>query len=113
MQGQSGQSQTGTRDETYDVIAVLYHALQGAENCQRYVQDASGDQELRSFFEQALNQQRQIADQAKQLLQRSLQREGGQSGSAFFGDQQGQTTQQTEGSFAGQTRGGGTGGAGF
>ncbi len=112
---QSGQAQTGTRDETYDVIAVLYHALQGAENCQVYSQDASRDEELRSFFEQAANQQRQLADQAKQLLQRSLQHEGGQSGSAFFGQQgqtSGQGTQQTEGSFTGQTGGGGTG-AGF
>ena len=30
-QGQ-GQQQTGTRNETYNIIAILYHALQGAEN---------------------------------------------------------------------------------
>lgn len=75
-----GSSQTGTRDEIYDIIAVLYHALQGAENCQTYCQDASGDQELRRFFEDALNQQRQIADRGKQLLQGRLGQGGGGSG---------------------------------
>lgn len=74
---QQGQAQTGTRDETYDVIAVLYHALQGAENCQRYKQDASGDQELSSFFEECMNQQRQMADRGKQLLQSRIGRSGG------------------------------------
>ncbi len=103
--------QTGTRDETYDVVAVLYHALQGAENCNRYVQDASGDEELRGFFEQALNTQRQLADQAKQLLSTRLQREGGQGGgSAFFGQQQGGTTGQ--GMEQTETTGGGTSGGG-
>lgn len=81
MASMQGSSQTGTRDETYDVIAVLYHALQGAENCQTYCQDASGDQELRRFFEDALNQQRQLADRAKQLLQGRLGQGGGASGS--------------------------------
>ena len=33
QQGQSSDA-TGTRDDTYDVISVVYHALQGAENCE-------------------------------------------------------------------------------
>ena len=36
----SQSQQTGTRNETYDVIAILYHALQGAENCQTYLQNS-------------------------------------------------------------------------
>jgi hypothetical protein len=84
--------QTGTRNETYDVIAVLYHALQGAENCQRYIQDAQNEQ-ARSFFEQALQLQRQLADQGKQVLQQVLQNDTG-GGSAFGWDQQsGQSSQ--------------------
>ena len=38
---------TGTRDVTYNLISVVYHALQGAETYQIYEQDAkqSGDRE--------------------------------------------------------------------
>ncbi len=87
-QGQSSDA-TGTRDETYDVISIVYHALQGAENCDIYAEDSEQD-ELRQFFQQAGDQQRQLAEQGKQLLARCLQKEGGQSssqsgGSAFFG----------------------------
>lgn len=87
---QQGQSQTGTRDETYNVISTLYHALQGVENCQTYLQDASGDEALRTFFEDALEQQRQIAERGKQVLQQCLQRETGQGGASAFSF--GQTT---------------------
>jgi hypothetical protein len=92
-----GQAATGTRDETYDIVAVLYHALQGAENCRTYQQDASGDEELSRFFEEAQNQQRQIADRAKQLLGARLG-QSDQGGSAFgFGQSSqegGQTNEQ-------------------
>jgi hypothetical protein len=39
---------TGTRDEHYNMISVLYHALQGADTCATYLQDAerTGDQNL-------------------------------------------------------------------
>ena len=104
-QGQSSDA-TGTRDETYDVISIVYHALQGAENCDIYAEDAEQD-ELRQFFQQAGDQQRQLAQQGKQLLAQCLQRESGQSGrqsggSAFFGGQQGQSgSQQTQSATAG------------
>ena len=80
-------STTGTRDVTYDLTAVLYHALQGAENCQTYMGDAGGKQEHRQFFQQALQAQRQLAEQAKQLLHDSLMQEigGGSSGSSSTG----------------------------
>jgi len=35
-----GERTTGTRDEHYNLISVLYHALHGAENCDRYAADA-------------------------------------------------------------------------
>lgn len=79
MSGDQG-SQTGTRDSTYDLTAVLYHALQGVENCQTYMGDANGRQEHRQFFERALQAQRQLAEQAKQLLHDALMQETGQSG---------------------------------
>ena len=86
MDQMQGSADTGTRDETYDVIAVLYHALQGAENCEVYADDAADDQELRQFFDMACQQQRQLAEQGKRLLHDRLMREGqggGSSGSAF------------------------------
>jgi hypothetical protein len=106
MQNQSGGGQTGTRDTTYDLTAVLYHALQGVENCKIYAQDAqSGDQRLSQFFQQAAQQQQQLAEQAKQLLHDCLMKEtqGGQGGSsgqgsAFSFGQQGSSNigQQSE-----------------
>lgn len=104
-----GQGSTGTRDVTYDLTAVLYHALQGVENCQTYMGDAQGKQENRQFFEQAIQAQKQIAEQAKQLLHDALMQEtGGQSGGSM--GQQGMGAGSEGGSafrFAsGQTEGG-------
>ena len=62
MQQGPSSEQTGTRDDTYDVISVVYHALQGAENCQIYAEDSEDDQ-LREFFQKAADQQRLLADQ--------------------------------------------------
>jgi hypothetical protein len=97
-QGQ-GQQQTGTRNETYNVIAILYHALQGAENCQTYLQDAQDAQEgqVRNFIQHALQTQRQLADQGKQVLQQCLQQDTG--GNSAFGWGQSQSSGQTRGSF--------------
>jgi hypothetical protein len=88
MQHQDKSQQTGTRNETYDVISVLYHALQGAENCQIYAKDAQ-DGQLRDFFEQAMKMQRQLADHGKQMLQQALQKDtGGQSAFGWGQSQQ-------------------------
>jgi hypothetical protein len=61
---------TGTRDVTYDLISVVYHALQGAETYQMYQHDAegSGDRDAAMFFREAQEQSRQMADRAKMLL---------------------------------------------
>ncbi|CAN5519749.1 hypothetical protein BH23CHL4_BH23CHL4_13650 [soil metagenome] len=63
--------ETGTRDITYNLISVAYHALQGAETYGIYARDAHGvnDTELAGFFVKAQEQNRQIADEAKILLQ--------------------------------------------
>jgi hypothetical protein len=76
------QGQTGTRNETYDLISVLYHALQGAENCQTYLNDAK-EGEIRDFLQQALQSQRQIADQGKRVLEQCLGRDT--DGQSAFG----------------------------
>jgi hypothetical protein len=65
---------TGTRDEQYNVISVLYHALQGVDTCATYLQDAehAGDQELAQFFREVQGTYRQLADRGKTLLRQRL-----------------------------------------
>ncbi len=62
--------QTGTRDEHYDVISVLYHLLEGAATVEQYIRDAQekGDQELAQFFKDWQDEQRNFAERAKNLL---------------------------------------------
>ena len=66
----AGEQTTGTHDEHYNLIAVLYHALHGAENCEIYAADAevANNGELAAFFREAQAMQRQLAERAKRLL---------------------------------------------
>lgn len=61
---------SGERDENYDLISVLYHALQGAETASQYLEDARGadDEELITFFEETRIAYAERAAEAKQLL---------------------------------------------
>ena len=61
---------TGTKNQDYDLISVIYHSLQSAAVCDMYIEDAqnSGEQELTDFFQQVKEQSCQNADRAKQLL---------------------------------------------
>jgi hypothetical protein len=65
-----GEQTTGTRDEHYDLVSVLYHALQGADTCNVYALDAeaAGDERLASFFRETSVMQAQLADRAKGML---------------------------------------------
>ena len=65
-----GEQITGTRDEHYNLISVLYHALSGADTCERYALDAetAGDERLAAFFRETQVMQSQIAERAKGLL---------------------------------------------
>jgi hypothetical protein len=65
-----GEQITGTRDEQYDLISVLYHALHGAENCEMYAVDAeaAGETDLADFFREAQERQTRLAERAKGLL---------------------------------------------
>ena len=65
-----GERTTGTKDEHYNLISVLYHALHGADNCDHYAMDteASGDERLSAFFREAQAAQVQIAERGKELL---------------------------------------------
>ncbi len=72
---------TGTRDVTYNIISVVYHALQGAETIEQYIRDADqgGDQDLTQFFRETQEQYRQLADRGKQLLGQRLGQGQGQA----------------------------------
>jgi hypothetical protein len=49
----NGEQFTGTRDEHYNLVSVLYHTLQEGETIERYISDArqAGDDELVRFFQ--------------------------------------------------------------
>ncbi len=66
----NGDRATGVSDENYDLISVLYHALEGAATYELYFQDAEerGDSELSQFFHEIHEQECQRAERAKQLL---------------------------------------------
>ncbi|HEX8035210.1 MAG TPA: hypothetical protein VF510_15255 [Ktedonobacterales bacterium] len=70
-----GQPPTGMSNETYDLVSILYHALENGFTSDRYIQDAqqAGDNDLVQFFQQCQQQDRQRAQQAQQLLSRKLQ----------------------------------------
>lgn len=74
-----GERVTGTRDSAYDLISVIYHALQAAEAAQTYQHDAqqAGDQALAQLFEASQRDHRDFAERAKQLLGQRLSQSGG------------------------------------
>ena len=65
-----GEQSTGTRDEQYNLVSVLYHALKGADICDLYALDAEagGRTDLYEFFREAHAAQTQLAERAKELL---------------------------------------------
>lgn len=71
----SDQQATGTSDPTYDVISVVYHALQGAETIQKYLDDASTDEGLRTYFQQVQQGYRRAGELGKQLLVERIEHE--------------------------------------
>jgi len=64
------EQKTGTTDAAYDLVSVLYHALQGAETYDRYIADAKerGDDELAEFFRDVQQSNSRVATRAKELL---------------------------------------------
>ena len=91
---------TGTRDEIYDVVSVLYHALQGGETCMQYLQDAqqSGDQKLVQFFQEVQECHRHLATRAKEVLAQCLERGSASPGGPGVGTQgHGMTGSQAHG----------------
>src|SRR5919204_3892212 len=65
---------TGMQDKTYNLVSVLYHALQGGETCMQYMHDAeqAGDQEMVQFFQEVQECQRHLASRAQEMLMQRL-----------------------------------------
>jgi hypothetical protein len=66
----TGKKITGTGDTVYDLVSIIYHALQGAETYGMYIADAEevGDAELAKFFKEVQDEERRRSDRAKKLL---------------------------------------------
>ena len=65
---------TGTTNEQYNLVSVLYHALEGAVTYEQYIEDAkqAGDSDLTAFFQELKETNCQTAETAKQLLKNRL-----------------------------------------
>jgi hypothetical protein len=74
MTHHNGETHTGTRDEHYNLVSVLYHCLETASTCDTYIQDAqqSGDNDLAQFFREVQEQNRSCAERAKQLMSQRI-----------------------------------------
>lgn len=61
---------TAERDDTYGLISVIYHSLQGAETCAKYEEDArrAKNHELIAFFEDCRVELNERAVQGRSLL---------------------------------------------
>ncbi|HEX8181486.1 MAG TPA: hypothetical protein VF525_18235 [Pyrinomonadaceae bacterium] len=65
---------TGTQDVTYNLLSVIYHALQGAETYEQYISDAEekGQPEVAQFFREVRDENTKRAERGKQLLAQQL-----------------------------------------
>ena len=75
---------TGTQDTTYNLLSIIYHALQGAETYEKYINDAEqgGDRELAQFFRDVRDENTKRAELGKQLLSTRLGQDQAQGQSA-------------------------------
>ena len=75
------QGDTGTQDVTYNLVSILFHALQGAETYDQYIRDAeeSGDHDLAQFFNEVKEENVRRADRSKELLAQRLGQGQGES----------------------------------
>jgi hypothetical protein len=65
-----GERTTGTKDEHYNLVSVLYHTLNGADTCDHYAMDAeaAGNERLAGFFRETQNMHTEVAERAKEML---------------------------------------------
>jgi hypothetical protein len=61
-------STTAADDLVYDLVAIQYHALKGAQVYDKYLQDAAGNEECAAFIKEVKEQDNQRAVRAHELL---------------------------------------------
>jgi rubrerythrin len=68
----TGQQTTGISDTVFNLTSVFYHAAQGGQVYNKYIEDAEkeGDHELVEFFREARDKDAERAQKAKSLLGR-------------------------------------------
>jgi hypothetical protein len=59
---------TPVDDVVYDLISVIYHALQGVETEDKYIEDAHEHEDVRQFFEEIARQDAERARRGHELL---------------------------------------------
>ncbi|MEW6497144.1 MAG: hypothetical protein AB1589_32275 [Cyanobacteriota bacterium] len=64
------QANTGTSNEQYNLVSVLYHSLEAAATYEQYIEDANqaGDNDLANFFQEVKDTNSTLAERAKELL---------------------------------------------
>lgn len=69
-------SSTAAPDLTFDLVSLLYHALQATRASARYQQQAqeAGERAQAAYFRDCQQQQRELAERAKNLLAARLGR---------------------------------------
>lgn len=79
-----GTGSTGTPDVTYNLVSIIYHALQGAETYEQFISDAksAGNKDLAKFFQDVKRENQKRAERALQLLNQQQQGQQQQEGSA-------------------------------
>jgi hypothetical protein len=99
--GTGGQgASTGVDNTTFNVISVVYHALQGAETIQKYLRDGHGqDAKVVQFLRDAQEQNKRLAQRGQECLHQLMMQQGGGAG------------QQVQGGTSGGQQGAGSGGA--
>ncbi len=74
-----GSEHTPADDIVYDLVSIQYHALKAAQTYDRYIQDAEGHDDVRTFFEQCAQQDAERAQRCHTLLGQLTSRGGGLS----------------------------------
>lgn len=71
---EAGERVTGTRNLMFDLVSALYHALEAADTCAKYHDDAQreGGKEAAEFFGEAAERYRETAERARELLMKEF-----------------------------------------
>ena len=76
-----GQGGSPASNLVYDLVAIQYHALKGAQVYDQYLKDAQGDTDAKKFIEAVKTEDAKRAQQAHDLLTK-LTKNGGISNAA-------------------------------